>query len=245
MKPDIVVDIGNSRMKWGWCVGGCVERVSILGDDVEDWNREIRERGPQSYHWSIASVHPERYDRFSRWVKARGDTETVLKSHRDIPLSIDVSNPESVGIDRLCNSLAALQLHGPGPLLVVQVGTTVVLNLISEDGTFEGGAILPGFHLMAKSLGTGTAKLPVIQFDGPVSPEPGRSTEAAIRSGIYWSIVCAITGLRAAYAVFANRELPLIFTGGDAGLILDQFIDSRHSPALTLEGIRIAAEALP
>lgn len=245
MKPDIVVDVGNSRIKWGWCDGDRVVRVSTFGDESAEWDNEIGTT-PGSRHWAIASVHPERLDRFNRWVQQRGDLATVLKSHRDVPISVNVQNPESVGIDRLCNSLAAIHLYGPGPLIVVQVGTAVVLNLISDAGVFEGGAILPGFHLMAKSLGTGTAKLPVIQFDGPVPPEPGRTTEAAIRSGIYWSIVGAINGLRAAYGVFENRELPVVLTGGDANLIFDQINPPVHHEAtLTLEGIRIAAEALP
>lgn len=246
MTPDIVVDIGNSRIKWGWCEGGRVERVSILGDDVQDWNHEIRGCGRSTCSWAVASVHPERLDRFIRWIRTRGESETVVKSHRDIPISINVSNPESVGIDRLCNSLAAVHLYGPGPLLVVQVGTAVVLNLISGAGTFEGGAILPGFHLMAHALGTGTAKLPVIRFDGPVSPVPGRTTETAIQSGIYWSIAGAINGLRAAYGVLENRDLPVVITGGDASWILDEISPPvHHVPALTLEGVRLAAEAMP
>ncbi len=247
MKPDIVVDIGNTRMKWGWCRNGCVNEITALGDDVAEWDQAVENHGRHPLHWAIVSVHPERLNRFVAWIKSKNHTCDVIGNRLQIPLDLRIDEPDSVGLDRLCASLAALALHGPGPLLVVQAGTTIVLNLISDRGEFRGGAILPGFRLMARSLIRGTAQLPEVEFTEPASILPGENTSDAIRSGIYWSIAGAVIMLRSSYSMAEHMEcLRIILTGGDAHLLepeLDQPVI--HVPELTLEGIRLAAEAMP
>lgn len=244
MTPNIVVDIGNSRIKWGWCKDGRVERVTNLGDDVEEWNRAIGEH--EQVKWAIASVHPRRSQQLSNWIESRSESSVTLDSFTQIPILTVVTDPFTIGIDRLCASLAAARLHAPGPMLVVQVGTAVVINHVSEKGEFLGGAILPGFRMMAKALATGTAKLPVVDFEENLTGEGGKNTTDAIRNGIYLSIVGACNCSRALWL----RETPranqkVIVTGGDAELLHDKLMPPMiHDPLLTLEGIRIAAEAL-
>lgn len=246
MTPDIVVDIGNSRIKWGWCKGGRVERVSNLGDDVAEWDREILDFAGKP-NWAIVSVHPERLRSFIAWLGIRGDSASIIDRREQIPIPIRIKDPDSAGLDRLSACLAATSLHGPGPLMVVQAGTAVVLNLVSYRGEFRGGAILPGFHLMAKALADGTAKLPGVDFTGPEDIFPGENTDDAIKRGIYWSILGAVVMFRSAYSVMQDDEnLKLILTGGDAPLLLPEIKPPvHHVPTLTLEGIRLAAEGLP
>lgn len=246
MTPDIVVDIGNSRIKWGWCEGGRVERVSNLGDGAEEWNREISPRsGP--VNWAVASVHPERAHRFNRWIESRSESVAVIDSFTQIPLKTDLTEPSRVGIDRLCASWAAYRLHGPGPMLVVQVGTAVVINHVGEGGEFLGGAILPGFRMMAKALAAGTARLPEVDFAENMGGEGGRNTVDAIRNGIYLSIVGACNCSRSLWLRDVPRDRQkTIVTGGDAELLIDKLLPPLiHAPTLTLEGIRLAAEDLP
>jgi type III pantothenate kinase len=245
--PDIVVDIGNSRIKWGWCQDGRVERVSNLGDDVEEWNREIANFAGKPT-WAVVSVHPGRMERFREWANTRRDTVLVINHHQQIPVPIWISSPHTVGLDRLCATLAAAKLYGPEePLLVIQVGTAVVLNLVSPTGAFRGGAILPGFQLMATALSTGTSQLPKVEITQPESIFPGENTADAIRRGIYYAIKGAIVMLRSGFTMTVDHyELKVILTGGDAHLLENDLSQPViHVPTLTLEGIRIAAEALP
>jgi type III pantothenate kinase len=247
MTPDIVVDIGNSRMKWGWCENGRVERVSILGDDVADWDYVIREQTNGDIRWAIASVHVARLEKFLNWVDSRSDRRIIIENREQIPIPLCIESPDSVGLDRLCASLAAVSLHGPGPLLVIQAGTAVVLNLVNFNGEFRGGAILPGFHLMSRALATGTSRLPAVEFAEPEWILPGENTQDAIKRGIYWSINGAVIMFRTAFGLTEDTdELKVVLTGGDANLLLTEIKPPIiHVPALTLEGIRIAAEALP
>ncbi|QEL18976.1 type III pantothenate kinase [Limnoglobus roseus] len=245
MTPDVVVDIGNTRIKWGWCKSGRVERISSLGADPAEWDREIGDSG--SVAWAIVNVNPPKLEQFRRWIEARGDTANVLSDYRQIPIPNTVRQPGSVGLDRLCSSLAARELYGPGPLLVVQAGTAVVINYITKAGEFGGGSILPGFQLMAKSLATGTAALPEVSFDEPLTVYPGQNTTEAIRNGIHLAIAGAVNSARGMYqSVFNTSSLKVVLTGGDAALLADLIQPPLElAPLLTLEGIRLAVESLP
>lgn len=244
MTPDVVVDIGNSRIKWGWCGGGRVERAASLGDDPAEWDREI---GDRRATWAVVSVHPPRLSRLLAWTAARGDAVAVIDSYHQIPIPNRVRAAASVGLDRLCAGLAAWRLFGPRRLLVVQVGTAVVVDLVTETGDFMGGVILPGFHLMARSLTVGTAQLPPVSFADFTAADVGRDTTEAIQNGIYHSVVGAVERLRTAHSArVGGADVPIVLAGGDAGLIVDALAPSvHHVPLLTLEGVRLTAETLP
>lgn len=251
MTPDVVVDIGNTRIKWGRCRDGRVaEMVSLAGDIPEDWGLQVPkwELGT-GIAWAVASVHPARLKRFSKWATARGDRVRVIE-HVHIPLTIDVDEPENVGIDRLLGALAAHRLAAPQPAIVLSVGTAVTADLVEGAGVYRGGVIFPGPRLMAESLHAWTAQLPLVA--APVIPAehpPARNTRDAILAGIRYAIVGAAYLLVDRYA--AVGASPWVFvTGGAAGDLGeidfgDHFMGTRSVPTLNLEGIRIAAEALP
>ena len=70
MTPDIVVDIGNSRMKWGRVENGVIAKsVSLSYDDQYQWERQIVEWNQPKPYWAIASVSKEHLKSFSDWLK--------------------------------------------------------------------------------------------------------------------------------------------------------------------------------
>ena len=74
--------------------------------------------------------------------------------------------PSEVGSDRLVNALGALKLYS-GPLIIVDSGTAITLDVIGADGGFEGGIIAPGVHLSMEALHAAAAKLPRIALQRP------------------------------------------------------------------------------
>lgn len=253
MTPDIVVDIGNTRMKWGRCANGrVVEKASLpLGkpsaweDQFAAWNLTGQDR------WAVAGVNPARQDRFLVWVRPRTDAVVRIDHWGFGGLNVAVDHPSKVGIDRLLTALAARHAAPAGrPVIVINVGTAMTVDLVDAGNTFAGGAILPGPALMARSLNRYTAKLPRIEID-PAPPVGtwGRNTEDAIELGV----AAAVTGA-ADFLVWewANRfdPKPCVFvTGGDRGYFAGFTFTAEVGPVvidemLTLEGIRIAAEAL-
>ena len=259
MTRSVLVDIGNSRMKWGRVVAEAIEETAVLDlDDRESWAAQAKawelDRGTA---WRMASVNPPALDRFRTWLGDEPADKLVLDSHRGIPLPLDVETPEAVGPDRLLACLAAKALLpltpsaggamrevSGKPFLVVQAGTAIVVNLVNAAGAFAGGAILPGLSLMAKALHEHTALLPEVSVREAVESVPGRTTEAAIRTGIFWSAVGAILTLRAGFDEI--DDLPIFLTGGDAEVLLPAIPEPVSLvPDLVLEGILLAGGARP
>lgn len=280
MTPDIVVDIGNSRIKWGICrdLGiheppresdlalrwklGLIHDESEIGlcsltleqSEWENLRRELPNHRPLK--WAIASVNPDTSRQFIHWLDGHGDSYTVIDQSMRLPLSINVESPERIGIDRIMNAIGALpSLLRGSPAIIVDAGTAITVDLIDEKHIFQGGAILPGMRLMFQSLHDYTAKLPLINewdLDRPSDEYdyrlPGKNTENALVCGVIAAASGGVDLLVQSLGEQCQSAPNLIITGG-MGRTIQFHSRSRRSwiykEKLTLEGIRIAAEALP
>jgi type III pantothenate kinase len=254
MTPNVVVDIGNTRIKWGRCDLFDVppdESASLRPDDPPAWERQLAEWRLTGVRWALASVHPERLEHFRRWTETRGDSALVIDNYRQLSLKVDMPYPERVGIDRLLNALAFLpHLPAGTPGVVIDVGTAVTIDLLDEEHVFRGGAILPGPRLMFESLHRQTAKLPLVQTHAvPAASIPGKTTEEAMTAGIAASQVGAVEYLVREYAHISRVQPRVMMTGGAVGALFGHKFEgvawSATDPLLTLRGIQLAAEALP
>jgi type III pantothenate kinase len=247
MTPDIVADVGNTRIKWGRCTpDAVVEAATLPPDDAEAWQRQAEAwRAPRPAAWAIAGVHPARRDRLAAWAQQRGDSVTVLSDPRSLPLAVTVPDPGSVGIDRLLDAVAANALRRPDrPAVIIDAGSAITVDWIDESGAFTGGAILPGLGLMGKSLHDYTALLPLVEAPAQVPAVPGTTTTAAIHAGIYWAVVGGVWALVAAYSRHFDASPEVFLTGGDAAAIAAAAAGrARVVPLLTLSGVRLAALA--
>src|SRR5262249_8511724 len=119
-------------------------------------------------------------------------------SYRDVPLTLRVDEPAKVGIDRLLAALAADRLRNVGnAAIVIDLGTAITVDLVEADGSFWGGAILPGIGMASRALSDQTDALPhVVLRESESAPSPvGKSTQTAIEAGLYWGTVGAIEKL--------------------------------------------------
>jgi type III pantothenate kinase len=255
VKPDVVVDIGNSRIKWGDCRSGKVGELfaSLAGDNPEEWEAQLHKWELRSQlTWAVAGVQPRWQEVFTRWAEARGDRIQAV-THERISIPIEVDEPKAVGIDRLLNALAANRMKPTtAQAIVISVGTAVTVDLVLENGSFAGGAIFPGPRLMAESLHQFTAKLPLVKIEEvDHSPPPGANTQSAIRNGISFAIMGGASLLVGAMITKRTQNVStwVFMTGGALGNMeifpFDKVERIKFCPNLTLEGIRIAAESLP
>jgi type III pantothenate kinase len=196
--------------------------------------------------WRVASVQRAAEDRLREWISQKRPADKYqLLGHADLPIQVDVERPERVGLDRLAAAVAANRLRQPNrPAIVVDAGTAITVNLVTADGVFRGGVILPGFKLTTQALAEGTDLLPLVEFSGTCEPPPvvGRSTEAAIRSGLFWGSVGAVRDLIGRVASQLPMAPQVFVTGGDAYRFAG-FIsaDATYVPDLVLIGI-VASE---
>lgn len=249
MKPHIVADVGNSRVKWGLCSadgGSIVDHVS-LPEDPAAWEAALAQwRSQNPSDWVIASVRPERSERLLQWLGEKSQVVYEIRSPEDLPLAIDVVSPRRVGIDRLLNAVAAKAHLRPGEAAVlVDAGSAVTVDWLDQSHTFRGGAIFPGLRLMAEALHRYTAFLPLVTVTEPVPELPAKDTAPAIETGIFHAVV---GGIERMAQILGQNVARVFLTGGDATLLapaLIKALDAEIWPRQTLEGILIAAEALP
>ena len=149
--------------------------------------------------WWIGSVNRPAATSLIDWLRAeRPDDPITLLAAGDLPLVVAVERPDMVGVDRLLDAVAANRLRRPGrPAIVVDVGTAITVDLVSADGAFRGGAILPGIAMSARAMHEFTDLLPLIEMSELGSPPPavGTSTVSAMRSGLFWGAVGSIREL--------------------------------------------------
>lgn len=235
MISGVVVDIGNSRMKWGLVRDSTiVNTVSLDGDSPLSWAEQSSQWNLDREHWVIASVHPQRMKTLVGWLD--DSRVSVIRDSRDVPIQTEVDEPLKLGVDRLLNALAATRRFPGRGIIISSIGTAVTIDRISRDGVFQGGMILPGVRLMAEALGQNTAQLPIVS-DFKQRQFPGRNTASAISVGIH----SAIAGARLLAQTWHVDQVNIL-TGGDAELFIGESVE--WIPTLTLEGIRIAAETL-
>ncbi len=253
MKPDLVVDIGNSRIKWGRCLDGRVTAtISLQSEDAHVWDLQVKAwniTGKSA--WAVAGVHPQRMEAFLNWLRDRGEEVTCLSSWQQLPLEVKVEYPDRVGMDRLLNAVAAKKsrVAREVSVFIIDAGSAVTVDWVDETGAFRGGAIFPGIRSMAQAVHSHTALLPLV--DGPTWPNPilpGTSTKAAIEAGIFWAVAGGIKALvrQLRGRAQATRHAVVFLTGGD-GPLLAPVLDPQTQwwSEMTLEGIRLAAESLP
>lgn len=244
MNPDVVVDVGNSRVKWGLCRDDRVAEVVSLSGNPTDWQeQQDRWQLTGQHRWVLSGVQPQHCRELADWLTQHGQTVLLLHSPDQLPLTTNLAQPEKAGIDRLLNAVAAnRRRHAEHAALIVDAGSAITVDVVNESGTFCGGAILPGLRLMAQSLHDYTALLPLVKIDDKPSPL-GTDTITAMKVGIYWSAVGAVEKLL--HLQKATGKVDVFLTGGDAPLLatgLDHPVTLW--PEMTLEGVRLSARNL-
>jgi type III pantothenate kinase len=248
MTPDVVADVGNTRIKWGRCSPAAVlETAAVPPDDPAAWQAQLGQWGLVSpLLWVVTSVHPIRRAALTDWLRDRGNRVVVLDDPAQLPLRVTLERPDHVGIDRLMDAVAVNARRAPDtPAVVIDAGSAVTVDWLDPTGAFAGGAILPGLRLMAQALHDYTALLPLIEVPRQVPPPVGTSTPAAMESGIFWAVVGGVRALVLEMAGRTPRPPEVYLTGGDAPVlqpVLGPNVQLWSN--MTLEGVRRTAEAL-
>ncbi|PIQ32284.1 MAG: pantothenate kinase [Zetaproteobacteria bacterium CG_4_9_14_3_um_filter_49_83] len=156
-------------------------------------------------------------------------------------MAVDYKNPREVGADRIANAVAARKFFG-APVIVLDCGTATTFDVVSAQGHYAGGLIVPGLEVSLQALSKRAARLPEVSF-GPIDTIIGRDTVTSMQAGVYWSNVEGLSGIvRRLRALPDYANAPVIATGGFASIIAGG-MDCIHSvePHLTLQGLNLLA----
>jgi type III pantothenate kinase len=168
--------------------------------------------------------------------RASGCQPFHVTHHVKLPVKNCYAKPGEVGVDRIANAAGAIRLVG-APVIAVDLGTAVTLDVVSKDAEYLGGAILPGIELSAEALARRTARLPLTSAHIPTQAI-GRTTVQSIRSGIFLGLAGSIDHLIELMWKELGYKTATIATGGLAPAITDRCRRVKRSNSeLTLLGL--------
>jgi type III pantothenate kinase len=158
-------------------------------------------------------------------------------------LKIRYRNPAEVGADRVANAVAATQRHPRKNCIIVDCGTATTFDVVTAEGDYLGGAILPGLGISAETLSSRTARLPSVEIFRPETAL-GRSTVESIQAGLYHGHVGAIRQLvtQLTKEAFPAAKPVVIGTGGFTRMFEAEGLFDEVVPELVLFGLKHADE---
>lgn len=247
-RPLLLVDIGNSRIKWALASVGVLTSggTFVRGDDPSaGLDRHWSEMAPPGAVHVANVAGPAVAERLADWVRARwGLSARFARAEASRGGVINgYDRPEELGVDRWLG-LLGLHRHYPLPACLVDCGTAVTLDLLDADGRHRGGLIAPGLAAMRRSLRRDTHAL------GPVEghPAPDASLGRDTLSGMATGCVLACAGLVEKCVADIRREsgapIGLVLSGGDAATVGRRLsIPCLVDETIVLRGLLLMAES--
>jgi len=155
-------------------------------------------------------------------------------------VSNSYSDPSQLGSDRWAALIYAWRIQQKA-CLVINVGTAVTIDALSESGKFLGGIILPGIQLMLKSLQLGTQ---LINADMTKYEDFPVNTNSAIQSGVIHSLIGAIEHMYDLLSLQINHPVQnCIISGGGASFLIPFIkLPIKAIDNLVLKGLVVIAE---
>ncbi len=156
-------------------------------------------------------------------------------------MPIRIERPHELGTDRLVNAVAAWHDH-QAACVVVDFGTSTNYDCVSDQGEYLGGIISPGIEISMDALYARAAKLTKVDIEPP-REVIGRSTQAAIQSGLVYGFAGQVDGILRRVRGEMGQGIKTIGTGGLAQVIAP-FCEELEEvdDLLTLNGLRILWE---
>lgn len=209
----LTIDVGNTRIKGAVFESDTlVEQFQFEPKALQNGIESILNKYPSTSDLVVASVG--NFDK-NDFLSFSNQIAIYFISHTDpFPFLNAYATPNTLGIDRMVLAAGATLRYPNHNRLVIDAGTCVTYDFVSQDDVYLGGAISPGLRLRYESLHNYTAKLPLLESECP-DYFIGNSTANAIHSGIVNGLAHEMDGFIEEYRTRYSNFI-IILTGGDA-----------------------------
>lgn len=249
----LLVDIGNSRIKWARLSGGKPAEVDAVIRDKTGIKRVL------SKVWKdldkvervvVANVGgPKIAEQFKEWTENcwQVTPEFLLTRGNSYGVRNAYTKPETLGVDRWLALIAVRQhyrsANSKSATCIVDCGSAITIDVLAADGKHLGGLIIPGLNTMSKLLVDNTAGIDGIVEEMEYSLLAS-TTSTAVNAGALYASVAFIDRVGADLAATIKGSLKYVITGGDASKITPLLRDKyEHIPDLVLRGLaRVARD---
>lgn len=152
----------------------------------------------------------------------------VLFDHNTpVPIINKYESPQTLGLDRLAAAVGAKSLCPNENLLIIDVGSAITYDFVTEAGEYIGGNIAPGLKMRFTMLHRMTKKLPQVEAEeNELIPLFGKNTRDAIAAGVIRGVAYEVKG----YMRTLGEKMPhyrTFLTGGHAPYVINNVRPSR------------------
>lgn len=210
---NLVIDIGNTRTKFSICHREDV-LITVPVDEFLPSHIDVLQLEYTGLDQVILSTVKD----YSEELKTalQNKFKTFIELSHDTPLPIEnlYESKQTLGKDRIAAVVGAFDVYPNTNVLIIDAGTAITYDILTEDGKYLGGNISPGLEMRFKALNQFTGNLPKVE-KAESNNLYGKTTEQAIRTGVqngfFYEIDSTITSFKHFY-----DNLKIIITGGDA-----------------------------
>ena len=243
---NLLVDIGNSRVKWAYSDGAQLHEFGAHEHRGAGDFAYIAHSGADAPTRVVAvSTVPMLASAFTQALRARWgvDVEWIAAQAAGFGIVNRYTEPARLGADRWA-LLVGARRHVAGAVCAIDCGTALTFNVLDADGHFLGGAIMPGLSSQLACLQARTAGVQV--GAGRAHDVLARNTEDAVAAGIAVGSAGAVARIVGDYRARVDTALRVLVTGGDAARLQDHLdIEAESVPDLVLRGLAYIAANAP
>jgi type III pantothenate kinase len=235
----LLIDLGNSRVKWAYARDLPRGLVHVSAWDASDPYRGLLEAIMQADEGAVGICvrDPSAAAALDARCRTLGcPPPRWLQTPAGMlgGITVGYADPGSFGADRFASLLGA-RARSPDPAVIVDCGTAATVDALGADGRHLGGLIFPGLSTMRRALAESTARLGGWEETSDLF---ARSTRAGIGAGTLRGLAAAVEGLAATMADALGPRTQYLLSGGDAErlrpLLRSPFV---HAPNLVFEGL--------
>ena len=210
---NLIIDIGNTRIKAAIFNGSDLIYDGIFETDPILSIAELLLAYP-NINKAIVSSTGRGIPELNELIQEKVNTFILFNQKTPVSFSTVYETPESIGLDRLAAVAGAHNMFPKKNILIIDAGTAITYDIITQAGIHLGGNISPGLSMRAKALHEYTERLPLVPMNGETSLF-GKNTFDAISNGIINGLVYEIEStILQSQSIY--EDLTVLLTGGDA-----------------------------
>jgi len=232
---NLIIDVGNTFVKLAvFESDALVFKTAVELGDVVDEVKNLKHDFPKLKNAIISSVGALKTSQISAIHK---QIDVLQLNHTTkVPFKNSYDTPKTLGIDRIALVSASVYHYPKNNVLIIDAGTCITYDFITDKNEYLGGAISPGIRMRYKALHNLTANLPLLETKMP-KHIIGTSTQSSIHSGVINGVINEIDGSIKSYKE-KYLDLTVILTGGDANFLSEQLKSSIFANSnFLLEGL--------
>ena len=202
---NLVIDIGNTALKASWADGMTLGKTfRYQGERMMDFILSLteKERPEIMILSSVRTFSPQAVEKLRKACDVLLVVDEEMSERYNIPSYLTPDRAASIVISRY--------LFKGRKCSIFDLGTTLTVDFLDEDGNYEGGIISPGCRTRFKALNRYSRSLPLLSAPDDIS-ETGTDVVTSISSGVVSGMMFEIGGYMSRYSENIN-----VFTGGDA-----------------------------